>query len=158
MCWPGLYGRASWASHVPTDAVTFKRRLFLFRRWLGVGLGLLFVMWPLSGMVMMYVGVPELTENERHADLPVLDPEQIGVGRSKLWQRASPDAPVTQFSPRSSVSSRPAYLLKRAGHPWSGLFYLQQTHPDWPYANQLILDSLLNLGTQHRVLFLGEHA
>ena len=142
---------------MPNVAVTLKRWLFLFHRWLGVGMCLSFVMWPLSGMVMMCVGVPELTEKERHAGLPVLDAEQIRVGPSKLWQRASPDAPVTQFS-LSNVSTRPAYLLKQAGHPWSGVFYLQQTDPGWPHANQLILGSLLNLGNQHRALFLGEHA
>ena len=113
MCWPGLEGRAS---HVPKFAVTLKRWLYLFHRWLGVGMCLWFVMWPLSGMVMMYVGFPELTEKERHAGLPVLDAEQIRVGPSKLWERASSDAPVTQFS-LSSVSSRPAYLMKQAGLP-----------------------------------------
>lgn len=98
-----------------------KRWPYLFHRWLGVGMCLLFAMWPLSGMVMMYVPFPELTEKERHAGLPVLDARQIRVGPSKLLQRASPDAPVTQFS-LSSVSSRPAYLLKQAGHPWLGLY------------------------------------
>ena len=82
---------------------------------------LLFVMWPLTGMVMMYVPFPELTENERHAGLPVLDAEQIRVAPTKLLQRASPDVPVTQFR-LSSVSSRPAYLLKQAGRPWLGLY------------------------------------
>ena len=98
-----------------------KRWLSLFHRWLGVGMCLLFAMWPLSGVVMMYVGFPELTEKERHAGLPVLDAEQIRVGPSKLMQRASADAPVTQFR-LSSVSSRPAYLLKQEAHPWLGLY------------------------------------
>lgn len=98
-----------------------KRWLYLFHRWLGVGMCLLFVMWPLTGVVMMYVPFPELTENERHAGLPVLDAEQIRVGPTKLLQRASPDAPITQFR-LNSVSSRPAYLLKQAGRPWLGLF------------------------------------
>lgn len=82
---------------------------------------LLFAMWPLSGVVMMYVGFPELNEKERHAGLPVLDAEQILVGPAKLMQRASDDAPVTQFG-LSSVSSRPAYLLKQDAHPWLGLY------------------------------------
>ena len=98
-----------------------KRGLFLFHRWLGIGMCLLFIMWPLTGVVMMYVGFPELTEKERHAGLPVLDAGQIREGPSKLLQRALPDAPVTQFS-LSSVSGRPAYLLKQAGHPWLGLY------------------------------------
>ena len=98
-----------------------KRWLYLFHRWLGVGMCLLFVMWPVTGVVMMYVPFPELTEKERHAGLPVLDAGRIRVGPSKLLQRASPEAPVTQFS-LSSVASRPVYLLKQAGHPWLGLF------------------------------------
>lgn len=118
MRWPGLKSRAS---RLPRATVKLKHWLYLFHRWLGVGMCLLFAMWPLSGMVMMYVGFPELTEMERHAGLPVLDAGQIRAGPSKLLQRASPDAPVTQFS-LSSVSSRPAYLLKQAGHPWLGLY------------------------------------
>lgn len=97
------------------------RWLYLSHRWLGIGMCLLFAMWPLSGMVMMYVGFPELTETERYAGLPVLDAEQIRVGPSKLLQRASPDVPVTQFR-LSNVSRRPAYLLKQAEHPWQGLY------------------------------------
>ena len=111
MCWPGLQGRAS---HVPKVAVTINSRVHLFHRWLGVGMWLLLVTWPLSGMLMPLVGVPELTENERHAGLPVLDAERIRVGPSKLWQRPSPDVPVTQFS-SSGVSTSPSHLLKQAG-------------------------------------------
>lgn len=101
--------------------VKLKRWLFFFHRWLGVGMCLLFVMWPLSGVVMMYVGFPELTENERLAGLPALDAGRIDAGPSRLWQRASPGAPVGAFR-LSSVAGRPAYLLKQPGHPWLGLY------------------------------------
>ncbi|MDE0712229.1 MAG: hypothetical protein OXH60_08855 [Rhodospirillales bacterium] len=97
------------------------RWLYLSHRWLGIGMCLLFAMWPLSGVVMMYVGFPELTAKERYAGLPVLDAEHIRVGPSKLLQHAAPDVPVTQFR-LSNVSSRPAYLLKQAEHPWLGLY------------------------------------
>ena len=89
MRWPDLKGRAS---RLPGVAVRIKRWLFLFHRWLGVGMCLLFVMWPLTGVVMMYVPFPELTENERHAGLPVLDAGQIRAGPAELLQRAAPDA------------------------------------------------------------------
>ena len=101
--------------------MSFKRWLFLFHRWLGVGMCLLFVMWPLTGVVMMYVPFPELTEDERHAGLPVLDAGRIRAGPSALLRRAAPDAPVTRFS-LTSVASRPAYLMKQEGRPWLGLF------------------------------------
>ena len=43
-------------------AARMKRWLFLVHRWLGIGICLLFAMWFVSGMVMMYVGYPKLTE------------------------------------------------------------------------------------------------
>ena len=49
-----------------------KRWPFLVHRWLGIALSWLFVCWFVSGMVMMYVGHPKLTEAERLAHLPPL--------------------------------------------------------------------------------------
>ena len=50
-----------------------KRLLFLIHRWAGVVLCLFMAMWFVSGVVMMYVGYPKLTLQERLAALPVLD-------------------------------------------------------------------------------------
>jgi len=47
--------------------------LFLFHRWAGIGLCLLFALWFLSGMFMMYVDFPQLTAPERRAGQPLLD-------------------------------------------------------------------------------------
>lgn len=52
-----------------------KRWLYLTHRWLGVALCLLMAPWFLSGMVMMYVGYPKLTDQERWAGLPALRAE-----------------------------------------------------------------------------------
>ena len=41
-----------------------KRWLYLVHRWLGVLLCAFFAMWFLSGVVMMYVGYPKLTDAE----------------------------------------------------------------------------------------------
>ncbi len=109
------------AGRLGMAVVKLKRWLFFLHRWLGVGMCLLFIMWPLSGVVMMYVGFPELTENERLAGLPPLDAGQIGAGPSRLWQLASAEAPIEEFR-LSSVAARPAYLLKQAGRPWLGLY------------------------------------
>jgi uncharacterized iron-regulated membrane protein len=49
-----------------------KRWLFLGHRWLGILTGLFFATWFVSGMVMMYVAFPRLTEAERHAALPAI--------------------------------------------------------------------------------------
>lgn len=49
-----------------------RRALYWTHRWLGVGGALLFVVWFVSGVVMMYVGFPSLSDEERLAGLPVL--------------------------------------------------------------------------------------
>lgn len=54
-----------------------KRWPFLVHRWLGIALSWLFVCWFVSGMVMMYVGHPKLTEAERLAHLPPLQGQAV---------------------------------------------------------------------------------
>ncbi|MBN9409444.1 MAG: PepSY domain-containing protein [Burkholderiales bacterium] len=50
-----------------------RRLLYLVHRWMGVVLCAFFAMWFVSGVVMMYVGYPKLTAQERLAHLPALD-------------------------------------------------------------------------------------
>ncbi|CAH0352861.1 PepSY domain-containing protein [Aquabacterium sp. CECT 9606] len=49
-----------------------RRALYLTHRWLGIVGCLLFAMWFASGLVMMYVGFPALTQAERLGGLPPL--------------------------------------------------------------------------------------
>jgi uncharacterized iron-regulated membrane protein len=49
---------------------TARRWLYIGHRWLGIVTCLLFAMWFMSGVVMMYVGFPGLTDKERLAALP----------------------------------------------------------------------------------------
>ncbi len=51
----------------------WKRWLYLSHRWFGIALCLLFVAWFVSGIVMMYVGFPQLDRDERLTGLPALD-------------------------------------------------------------------------------------
>ncbi|MET3180789.1 UNVERIFIED_ORG: hypothetical protein ABIC43_003955 [Variovorax guangxiensis] len=53
--------------------------LYWTHRWLGIGGCLLFVMWFVSGVVMMYVGYPNLTDQERLAGLSPLRFDQAVV-------------------------------------------------------------------------------
>lgn len=50
-----------------------KRALHLFHRWAGLLLCLLFALWFASGIFMMYVEFPQLTQPERLAAAPALD-------------------------------------------------------------------------------------
>ena len=52
---------------------TLRRWLYLGHRWLGILTCLLFAIWFVSGVVMIYVGFPGLSEVERRAGLPALD-------------------------------------------------------------------------------------
>lgn len=56
-----------------------KRWLYLIHRWAGIVLCLFFAMWFISGVVMMYVGYPKLTPQERLAHLPALDSAAITI-------------------------------------------------------------------------------
>src|SRR5689334_12353193 len=47
--------------------------LIYTHRWMGIVGGLLFVTWFVSGVAMMYWGMPSFTAGERLARLPVLD-------------------------------------------------------------------------------------
>jgi hypothetical protein len=49
------------------------RLLFLVHRYLGIAVGLLMVMWCLSGVVMMYVSYPDLPEDTRLRHLAPID-------------------------------------------------------------------------------------
>lgn len=62
--------------------------LILAHRYLGIAVGLLMALWCLSGMVMMYVPYPQLTEDERVQHLQPID-----------WRQccAAPSGPVPGF-------------------------------------------------------------
>ena len=56
------------------------RKLLIYsHRWLGIGVGVVFVAWCVSGVVLMYFGTPHLTAGERLMRLPVLDLSRIAV-------------------------------------------------------------------------------
>jgi uncharacterized iron-regulated membrane protein len=49
---------------------TARRWLYIGHRWVGIATCLLFAMWFISGVVMMYVAFPNLSDKERLAALP----------------------------------------------------------------------------------------
>jgi hypothetical protein len=53
--------------------VDWRRAVRLTHRWLGTGGCLFFIAWFVSGIVMMYARMPELSASERFAALPPLD-------------------------------------------------------------------------------------
>ncbi|MES2262948.1 MAG: PepSY domain-containing protein [Pseudomonadota bacterium] len=93
---------------------SWKRQLHLWHRWLGIAIGLLVLLWFGSGIVMMYVPYPALTEQERMAWLEPLDPGKIRVSAWDAWQTlAQPGVPGAVRL--NSVAGRPAYHFLAAG-------------------------------------------
>lgn len=83
------------------------RKLLIYsHRWLGIVLGAVFVAWCVSGIVLMYYGVPHLTAGERLMRLPVLDVSTIRVTPAA----AAEQLPARPFRLRISMhGDRPVY-------------------------------------------------
>jgi PepSY-associated TM region len=56
-----------------------RRWLYIIHRWIGIATCLLFAMWFFSGVIMMYVAFPELTDRERWATLPAIAWDRVLV-------------------------------------------------------------------------------
>ncbi|WP_422086165.1 hypothetical protein [Variovorax sp.] len=80
--------------------------LYWTHRWLGIGGCLLFVMWFVSGVVMMYVGYPNLTDAERLA----------GLGPLRLAQATvSPTAALDALPPAARAQPPRRMVLEMQG-------------------------------------------
>lgn len=88
-----------------------KRYLYLWHRWLGIGLCLLMVLWFFSGLVMLYVGYPKLTQREHLAQLPPLSAEGCCVPLSQALAASGETQPPSAIR-LSTVAGTPRYLLR----------------------------------------------
>ena len=87
--------------------------LILTHRYLGIPLSLVFVVWFVSGIVMMYAGgMPSLTPEARLAHLPPLDLARVALPPLEAVSRA--DAPAGSVT-LLSVLGRPAYRIRSFG-------------------------------------------
>lgn len=85
-----------------------KRWLFLAHRWLGIVACVFMLLWFVSGIVMMYVGYPKLTQAERLTRLPPLESAQccISVGEAA---RALPEGMQMTSIVLTSAAGRMQY-------------------------------------------------
>ncbi|HMB72718.1 MAG TPA: PepSY domain-containing protein, partial [Gammaproteobacteria bacterium] len=67
------------------------RYFFLLHRYLGIAVGLVLSVWCLSGVVMMYVQYPELSETEQVATLEPLD---LSACCELPWESLDTSAPI----------------------------------------------------------------
>ena len=87
-----------------------RRWLYIGHRWIGIVTCLLFAMWFMSGLVMMYVAFPNLTDRERLAALPDIAWDKVHLPPD----RAMAAAGVTRY-PRdlrlNMLNDEPVYRL-----------------------------------------------
>lgn len=96
-------------------------------RWLGVGLGLVMLVWCLSGFVMMYVDYPRLTSEERRlgltplaldgpiADLTASLPAETALAGFRLEMLN--DRPVLRLQPMGGRGPRPGEQMRATPLP-----------------------------------------
>ncbi len=92
-----------------------QRTLIVVHRYLGIPMSLVFIVWFISGIVMMYAGgMPSLSPQARVDRLPVLDFSAIQLSAAEAATRATPDASPSQAR-LLTVLGRPAYRFTIAG-------------------------------------------
>ena len=89
------------------------RALVVLHRYLGVAVGLLMAMWFVSGIVMMYVGFPQLQEAERLRLRPPVPWQEC----CRFGERLVPDDQAILRAQIETHAGGPALRLRRAGQP-----------------------------------------
>ena len=89
-----------------------KRWILLGHRWLGIGMCLLFFLWFLSGMVMMYVGHPKLTWQERLEHLSPLEASQPLLSPADAFRQAGIHGTVTDLRLANARAGQPVYIAQ----------------------------------------------
>src|SRR6266852_1981312 len=89
-------------------------QLILWHRYLGIASCLLFATWFASGIVMMYVEMPSLTQEERMAALPPLDASRVKLSPHDAVARAEIGTSLPSIT-LTSLFGRPVYRIRVQG-------------------------------------------
>ncbi|MGE3473973.1 MAG: hypothetical protein AB7O28_26770 [Vicinamibacterales bacterium] len=93
-----------------SGAQSISRIVVYTHRWLGIILGVLFTGWFVSGVVLMYAGMPRLSPAERLAALTPIDSTAIRVAP----REAAAGEPVDSLQV-AMFAGRPVYRMRTAG-------------------------------------------
>ena len=97
------------------------RKLLIYsHRWLGIGISLMFLVWTLSGVVLMYYGHPQITMGERLLRLQPLDFSTATLTPAQAAVKAG----IKPYRVRLSMyNGRPVYhLTRRSIGNWSAVY------------------------------------
>jgi uncharacterized iron-regulated membrane protein len=85
------------------------RLLILIHRYLGIPLSLVFVVWFISGVVMIYTGgLPSITREERLARIAPIDMTRVRLGAEVAWSQAGMTGSPSGVQLATTLG-RPAY-------------------------------------------------
>jgi hypothetical protein len=97
------------------------RKLLIYsHRWLGIGITVMFLIWTLSGVVLMYYGHPQITTGERLLRLQPIDFSTATVTPAEAAAKAN----IKPYRVRLSMyGGRPVYHLTRVSiGNWSTVY------------------------------------
>jgi hypothetical protein len=99
-----------------------KRWIIFLHRYLGIPMSVVFVVWFLSGIVMMYTGdMPALSAPDRLRGLDAIDLQAIRLSPDEAAARAGLDGAVTEATVQTLLG-RPAYRFAGVFGPRATVF------------------------------------
>lgn len=106
-----------------------RRQAILWHRYLGVCFCLFFAIWFVSGVVLMYAGMPQLSEAERLAHLPALDLSAERVTPSEALEMSGASQHPGQIA-IGMLGNRPVYRVLTELGSWVTIFADDGKVPD----------------------------
>jgi len=97
------------------------RQAILWHRYLGLGYCLLFAAWFLSGIVLLYVRIPELKEADRLAHLPRLDMSALRLTPERAFARTGLTRNPVRIT-LGMIGKRPVYRFLTGSGRWVTVF------------------------------------
>jgi hypothetical protein len=97
------------------------RKLLIYsHRWLGIGITVMFLVWTLSGVVLMYYGHPQITAGERLLRLQPIDFSTATITPAEAAAKAG----IKPYRVRLSMyDGRPVYRMTRVSiGNWSAVY------------------------------------
>lgn len=83
-------------------------QFILWHRWLGIATCVLFLLWFVSGIVMMYWRMPDLRATERQAKLPALHLAAVRLSPVEAWAKLKLSG-AWSTATLTTIMGRPAY-------------------------------------------------
>ena len=83
------------------------RKLLIYtHRWMGIFFGIVFVVWFVSGVVFVYVGMPALSARERLGHIKPLDLSTVRISPAEAAKRHDLDPGSHRAAPGRDLSVR----------------------------------------------------